>query len=467
MTKLHFHGACKEVTGSMHVVEHNGLYYALDCGMFQGRRAEANRKNRTFPVPADKIEAVILSHAHIDHAGLLPRLVKEGFKGTIYSTPATLDLCGIMLADAAHIQEEDAEFFNRKRRKDGEEQIEPLYVMDDAIETMKHFIAIPYDRTFEIGNGIRVTFTDAGHILGSAFIMMELPSENGKSSRLLYTGDLGRPNEPILRDPSRYPGCDYLIIESTYGSRVHDDPADMKEKLRQQIYLAVERSGKIIIPAFSVGRTQVLIYYLNQLVNEGKLPHIPIYIDSPLSVNATDIFRAHPECYDREAMELMEANGDILGNGCCRFIHKTEESKALNSFNKPCIIISASGMCEAGRILHHLANSVTDPKNTILIVGFQAMHTLGRRIVEREPEIKIFGRTYPLRCHIKTLNGFSSHADANEFRTWLAGHGPETKQVFVVHGEPDQQNGLLQTLKALDYANVSVPAMGEQYGLNH
>jgi metallo-beta-lactamase family protein len=466
MTNLLFHGAAGEVTGSMHLIEHNGRYIALDCGLFQGRRAEANEKNASFPVPPSKIEAVVLSHAHVDHCGRLPKLIKEGFKGTIYSTPATRDLAAILLADSAHIQTEDAEFFNRKRRKNGEPEIQPLYSAEDAVRTMNHFLSLPYGRQLDIGEGIKIRFSDAGHILGSAIVEIEIPSNNGKPIRLVFSGDLGRTQMPILRDPSPLPECDYVITESTYGSRVHDAPTDMKAKLCDQIQLAVSRSGKVIIPSFSVGRTQTLIYYIHQLFREGKLPAIPIFIDSPLSVDATNIFRAHPECYDTEARTLLNQMGDILGDGCCRFIHDAQDSKKLNDFNKPCVIISASGMCEAGRILHHLANSVSNPNNTILIVGFQAVNTLGRRIVEREPELKIFGRVYPLKAHVKSLNGFSSHADSVQFRSWFSGNGSKTKQVFIVHGEPDQQAGLVSLLGELNYKTVTVPKMGDKFPIN-
>jgi len=421
-----------------------------------------------FPIPPSQLDAVVLSHSHIDHCGRLPLLVKQGFQGNIYTTPASFDLAAILLADAAHIQMEDAEFYNQKRLKKGEAPIEPLYNIDDAARTMKNFISITYNHPFDIGFGIKVRFFDAGHILGSAIVLLEIHSNtnhNGQKPpiRLCYSGDLGRPNTPILMDPSPLPECDYLITETTYGARIHDDAAHMKEKLRQQILLAVERSGKIIIPAFSVERTQTLVYYLQQLVNEGRLPHIPIFIDSPLSVNATEIFRAHPECFDTEARNLLAANGEIFGNGCCHFVHQTEESKALNTFSKPCIIISASGMCEAGRILHHLANNISDPKNTVLIVGFQAMHTLGRRIVEREPEVSIFGRKYPLKCHIKTLNGFSSHADTHELRTWLQPRAKTIREVFLVHGEPDQQEGLVKILAELNVPKFHRPQMGESF----
>jgi metallo-beta-lactamase family protein len=465
MTKLLFHGACGEVTGSMHMIEQDGHYIPVDCGLFQGNRSDANPKNHIFPIPPAKIDVVVLSHSHIDHCGRLPLLVKEGFQGTVYTTPASFDLAAILLADAAHIQMEDAEFYNRKRLKKGELPIEPLYDNEDAAQAMKSFISIPYNHSFDIGFGIKVKFFDAGHILGSSIVLLEIPSGDAKKPpiRLCYSGDLGRPNVPILMDPSPLPECDYLITESTYGARIHDDAINMKEKLRQQILLAVERSGKIIIPAFSVERTQTLVYYLQQLVHEGQLPHIPIFIDSPLSVNATEIFRAHPECFDTEARNLLARSGDILGNGCCRFIHQTEESKTLNTFNKPCVIISASGMCEAGRILHHLANNITDPKNTVLIVGFQAMHTLGRRIVEREPEVTIFGRKYPLKCHVKTLNGFSSHADAHELRAWLQPRAKTIREVFLVHGEPDQQEGLIKILNELNLPKYRRPQMGDTF----
>jgi metallo-beta-lactamase family protein len=467
MTKLHFYGAAGEVTGSMHLLEHEGHYFAFDCGMFQGKRSEANEKNNSFPVDPRRIDAVVLSHAHIDHSGRLPLLVKRGFKGKIYATPATNDLSSILLADSAHIQMEDANFFNRKRRKNGEPEIAPLYDSDDVGDTMRHFVSVRYGRQQEIGCGIKIRFSDAGHILGSAIVDVEIPNKkNDGVTRLVFSGDLGRSNMPILRDPSPMPECDALIVESTYGGRIHDNPQDMKEKLCQQILLAVQRSGKVIIPSFSVGRTQTLIYYLEQLVRQGRLPHIPIFIDSPLSVDATEIFRTHPECYDQAAKGELKEFGDILGDSCCEFIHSVEQSKNLNDYKKPCVIIAASGMCEAGRILHHLANGISEPRNTILIVGFQAMNTLGRRIVDRVPEVRIFGRMYPLKAHVKTLNGFSSHADAAEFRHWLKGHGETTKQVFIVHGEPEQQEGLEMILKEYKYQNIYRPMMGDEFVLN-
>jgi len=464
MTRLIFDGGSGEVTGSMHILEHRGRYIALDCGLYQGRRAETNAKNRSFAIDPKKIDTVILSHAHIDHSGRLPRLVRQGFRGTIYGTPATRDLAAILLADSAHIQEEDADFYNRKRLKPGERPVKPLYTIDDAVATMRRFVAVPYLRQIDLGDGIKFRFHDAGHILGSAIVSVEV-NGGGKRVRLAFSGDLGRPGLPILRDPTPLPDCDHLIIESTYGARVHENPEYMKEKLREQILLTVERSGKVIIPAFSVGRTQTLVYFLSQLMHENALPDIPVFVDSPLATDATEIFRSHPECFDGEATVWLRTLGDIMGTGCCQFTRSTEASKRLNRRRKPCVIIAASGMCEAGRILHHLVHGVGNERNTILIVGFQAAHTLGRRIVEREPRIRIFGRMYRLKARVKTLNGFSSHADSKELADWLEPGADRIKQVFVVHGEEDQSQALAETLDGRGYKNVLRPTPGQQFAL--
>jgi len=465
MAKLICDGGCGEVTGSMHIVEHRGRYIALDCGLFQGRRSEANMKNRSFAVDPDKIECVILSHSHIDHCGRLPRLVKEGFRGLIYTTPASRDLAAILLADSAHIQEEDADFYNRKRLKNGESPIESLYSVEDAVRTMEQFIAVPYGKQFKLNGDIKVTFYDAGHILGSSIVQVDF-EEKSKTTRLVFSGDLGRAGLPILRDPSPLPDCDHLIVESTYGGRIHDNLQDMKEKLCEQILLTVQNSGKVIIPSFSVGRTQTLVYYLTQLIHEGRLPNIPIFIDSPLSTNATEIFRLHPECFDSEALKWLDRLGDIMGNHCCQFIRSTEDSKSLNGRREPCVIISASGMCEGGRILHHLANNITDERNTILVVGFMAAHTLGRRIVEREPEVKIFGQMYPLKAHVKTLNGFSAHADSNELAAWLAPKAGRIKKLLIAHGEPDQSQALADRAAKLGYRNIVLTTPELEVALN-
>lgn len=460
MSRLIFNGGCEEVTGSMHVLEHRGCHVALDCGLFQGRRAESNAKNRSFAVSADKIDSVILSHAHIDHCGRLPRLVKEGFKGTIYATPATRDLAAILLADSGHIQEDDAEFYNRKRLKPGEKPIEPLYTIADAVETMKHFVTVPYSKKFDLGNGIKAKLFDAGHILGSAIVSVEM-KDDSRTTRLVFSGDLGRPGLPILRDPAAMPDCDYLVVESTYGGRTHDNPADMKTSLLNEILSTFERRGKLIIPAFSVGRTQTLVYFISQLIHEGKLPHIDVFVDSPLASDATEIFRSHPECFDGEATTWLKQLGDIMGTGCCQFTRNVAASKKLNRRRKPCVIISASGMCEAGRILHHLANSIGSKRNTILMVGFQAAHTLGRRIVEGEPRVRIFGRTYPVKASVRELNGFSSHADADELADWVARGAGHVREAFVVHGEQDQRQALADEMRRLGYSSVRCANHGD------
>ncbi len=462
MSQFVFDGGCGEVTGSMHIIEHRGRYVALDCGLFQGRRAEANAKNRSFAVDPRKIDCVILSHGHIDHSGRLPRLVREGFTGTIYATPATRDLTAILLADSAHIQEEDAEFYNKKRLKNGEPPVEPLYNMEDAAETMKQFLAVPYNMPFSPVEGVRFTFFDAGHILGSAMVLLEIQDQRG-GVRVVFSGDLGRPGLPILKDPTPLPPCDHLIVESTYGNRTHENPRDMKDKLREQILLTVQRSGKVIIPSFSVGRTQNLVYYLTQLMHEGALPNIPVFIDSPLSVNATEVFRLHPECFDTEALRWVKQLGDVLGNTCCRFIRSTADSKALNDLHDPCVIISASGMCEAGRILHHLANNIEDERSTILVVGFMAEHTLGRRIVERQSEVKIFGRMYQLKARVKTLNGFSAHADAAELLGWVSPLAGQVRNVFVVHGEHEQSSVFAEKLREIGCRSVHQPTPGQEF----
>jgi len=453
------------VTGSMRLLDVNGARIALDCGLFQGRRAEVRAKNLSLPCPPNEIDAVVLSHAHIDHSGRLPHLVKEGFAGPIYATAATRDLAAVMLADSAHIQEEDAEYWNKKRVRRGDDPIEPLYDRNDAVQTIELFFGVTYGREFPIAPGVKVRFRDAGHMLGSATVRLRIDIGNGRSRRLLYTGDLGRYGVPILRDPEPLPECDYLICESTYGGRRTDPVPDMKERLAEVVEETCNRGGKVIIPSFSVGRTQTIVYNLHQLFAEGRLKAVPVFVDSPMAVNATEVFRLHPECYDLDARAFNFETGDMLGNGCCTYVRDVEESKKIHRRRSPCVIISASGMCEYGRILHHLKNNIRSAKTTVLIVGFQAQHTLGRRLVEGIEKVKIFGTMYPVNARVVVLNGYSSHADADELRQMTKPLAKKCRHAFLVHGEPDQCEALQTTLSASGFAKVSIPSSGEAFEL--
>lgn len=466
MIELMFHGAARRTTGSMHLFRHDGVTASLDCGLFQGHRAEARELNQKFPIPARKLEAVLLSHAHIDHSGRLPVLVKRGFDGPVYATPATRDLCALMLPDSGHIQEEDAEFWNTKRAREGE-QIEPLYTVADARATIPQFRAVDYDTTFSFFPDCSATYLEAGHILGSALVLVEV-NRNGNSTRLLYSGDLGRFDVPILRNPTEpLPQADYLITECTYANRRHDNPTDMKERLCRIISETAARGGKVIIPAFSVGRTQTIIYHLIQLFTEGRLEELPVFVDSPLSTGATEVFARHPECYDREAMRQWGKEGDLFGReGLVKYITDVEESKSLNHRREPCVIMAASGMCEAGRILHHLKNNVENDRNTVIIVGFMAQHTLGRRIVERREELRIFGRMYKLLARVEVLNGFSAHADVEEFRRLYRPIAPKLRGAFVVHGEEAQPEAMRELLEDLGCRDVRIPSPGDTVRLD-
>lgn len=462
--KLTFHGAAQRTTGSMHLLDIGGEAFALDAGLFQGRRHEARELNKDFPIRPRELDGVLLSHAHIDHSGNIPQLVSRGFDGRVHATAATCDLCRIMLADSGHIQEEDARFWNEKRAKTDEEKIQPLYTVADARAAEGHFSPVVYDEPVEFADGATATFLEAGHILGSACILVELSGR--RSVRLLYTGDLGRANMPILRDPLEpLPEVDYLITECTYADRRHENPTDMKQRLATIINQTRDAGGKVIIPAFSVGRTQNIVYYLSQAITEGLMEPLPIYVDSPLSVNATEVFNKHPDCYDRQAKRLYSKNGDIFGEGRVNFITQVEESKRLNEMDEPMVIIASSGMCEAGRILHHLKNNIAEEANTVIIVGFQAQHTLGRRIVERREEVKIFGRMYPLLCRIEVLNGFSAHADRRDFVRMLGPIAKNLRAAFVVHGEGRQPAAMHDILAAADCPRIHIPAPGNSFDL--
>ncbi len=468
--RIRFHGAAREVTGSMHMVEANGYKLALDCGLHQGHRAEADKKNRTFACRPEQLSAVILSHAHIDHCGKLPRLVREGFTGPVYMTAPTRDLTEILLADSAHIQHEDAIYWNKKRVKKGDAPIQPLYTQEDVDATVRLFKARPLHEPFGIAPGIRVTLHEAGHMLGSASVNVEVDEANGGPVTITYSGDLGRPGMAILQDPAPLPACDYLICESTYGGRETESPEGISDKLAQIINSTVERGGKVIIPAFAVGRTQVMVYHFHRLMREGRIRRdLPLIVDSPLAVRATEIFKKHPEAYDAEAAAFNDATaatGGMLQCDDCTYTQNVEESKALHGRNEPMIIISASGMCETGRILHHLKNNIEDPNNTVLIVGYQAAHTLGRRLMERQKRVRIFGEMYELRARVKVFNGFSAHANAEQLADMTAPLADRVRQAFLVHGEPDQSEELAATMRTRGFREVLVPEPGQTFQLH-
>ena len=457
--KIKFLGAAQTVTGSMHYLQINGSNILLDCGLFQGRRRESFERNRNLPFDASQVDAMLLSHAHIDHSGNIPSLVRGGSRGNIYATFATRDLCSAMLRDSAHIQEADVKYVNKRRLKKGLLPIEPLYTKADAVESLKYFVGMGYDRWFTVTPGVRAIFYDAGHILGSAIIVLDI-TENGRSYRLAFTGDLGRVDLPILKDPTLIHDVDYLITESTYGNREHETPYEAEEALQRVVTQTYKRRGKVIIPAFAVGRTQEVVYALHRLTLAGKIPEVDIFVDSPLAVNVTEIFRLHPESYDEETLQFMLDHPDPFGFTRLRYVRQVEESKKLNFLKEPAVIISASGMCEAGRILHHLKNNIEDARNTVLIVGFQAEHTLGRRIVERNPEVRIFGDEYKLRAKVEIINGYSAHADRSELLSWIksACEGGRLQKVFVVHGDPPKSRALAEGIRELGVPDVLVPA---------
>ena len=445
--RIQFLGAAREVTGSAHLVHANGRAILLDCGLFQGRRSETQERNRRLPCSVDRLDAVVLSHAHIDHAGRLPFLVKEGFRGEIHATKATRDLCEVMLADSAHIQEKDAEFLKRHR----ETAAEPLYTLRDVSTMLTQTRPYRYRERFEVVPGVWATFTDAGHILGSASVMLEW-DEGSVRRRLGFSGDIGRTGLSIISDPEPVSDVDWLIMESTYGDRDHTSVAGAREELARIVTETVARGGRVLIPAFAVGRTQELLFDLHQLTNEGRIPRVPVVIDSPLATEATNVFRENTADFDRSE-PMVRANVKhleaIFAFDQLRFTPNVEDSKATMRQHGPMIVIAASGMVESGRILHHLAHSAGDPRTTILIVGFQAEHTLGRRIVERREQIKVFGKEIPLRARVEVLSGYSAHADRTELQSWLdavRASSPRFSDLFLVHGERAAQDAFVATL---------------------
>jgi metallo-beta-lactamase family protein len=456
--EIEFVGAAREVTGSCHVLRVAEKTVLLDCGLFQGKRSDAQEKNLRLPVPIDEIDAIVLSHAHIDHAGRLPFLVRHGYAGTIWCTPATRDLCAVMLADSAHIQEKDAEFLARR----GKPHVDPLYSLRHTTRAIELMVSVPYHRPFDVVPGLRVTFTDAGHILGSASVALDC-TEGNETRRLVFSGDIGRSGLAIIRDPEPPEGADVLIMESTYGNRDHESVEGARGRLAAVVRETAARGGRVLIPAFAVGRTQELVYDLHVLARAGAIPAVPIYIDSPLAIDTTSVFEMHPDVFDH-AEVLVRTVQDLFRFDLVHYTRDVEESKALAGARGPMVIIAASGMAESGRILHHLAQGASDPRNTILIVGFQAEHTLGRRIVERRPMLKIFGDEVPLRAHVEILNGYSAHADRTELGAWVdrvRERSPRLRQVWLVHGEPPAQDELAATLHAKGLA-VRCPSSRER-----
>jgi metallo-beta-lactamase family protein len=446
--KITFCGAAETTTGSQHLIEVNGMRLLLDCGLYQGRRGDAWERNQTFAFDPASIDAVVISHAHIDHSGNLPNLVKQGFCGNVYATFATRDLCQIMLADSARIQVADAAFVNKKRARKGLPEIQPLYSPPEAERALRNFVSLDYHRPMPIGRGVTLEFFDAGHILGSAQVALriEVPGTSEKKT-LLFSGDIGRGSNDLLRDPERIEGVDYLIMESTYGGHEHELPTTARDALCALINVARQRGGKILIPAFAVERTQQLIYALHQIIESECIEPIPVYVDSPLAVSATEVFRLHPECFNDEVYQFLFARRDPFGFESLRLIRDVKESMALNSLPGVAIIVASSGMCEAGRILHHLRNNISDPKTTILFVGYCAENTLGWKIRNGDSTVNIFGESFENRATVEILDSFSGHADNSELVDYFRETGGKKSHVWLVHGSPERCGALLPQLR--------------------
>lgn len=467
--KIQFLGAAQEVTGSKHLITlDSGKKILLDCGMYQGKGLETDAMNRDLGFDPTEVDYLILSHAHIDHSGLVPYIVNLGFKGQIYSTNATRDLCSIMFADAAHIQEHDTYIFNKRRIKKGLPPVKPLYDSNDAAEALTNFISIAYNKRIEIAhNEAYVTFTDAGHILGSAVVNLELYDSKKRKVRLAYTGDVGRSENRILRKPQPFPQADYIITESTYGDRLHTDYRTSESEVLDIVkHTCVDKKGKLLIPSFSVGRTQEIVYTLDRLQTKGKLPPIKVYVDSPLSTNATNIFKLHPECFNKDIRAYMEDDPDPFGFNNLSYILSANDSKRLNSLNDPCIIISASGMMEAGRIKHHLANNISNPRTTVMVVGYCAPTTLGARIVKGANEVSIHGNKYDVRAEIMKIESYSAHGDYNELTEFLSMQEKrDMRKLFLVHGEKEVQEHFKTHLEENGFENIVIPKLKDEFEL--
>ncbi|MDR0231889.1 MAG: MBL fold metallo-hydrolase [Dysgonamonadaceae bacterium] len=466
--KIAFHGAAQTVTGSKHLLSlNNGKKILFDCGMFQGMGKETDRMNRHFGFKADEVDYVFLSHAHVDHSGLLPRLVKDGFGGKIYATPATIDVISALLLDSANIQKQDIYLLNKRRREEGKRLLEPLYTEEDARKVMEHVVPLDYNMPCRVDEDIELEFFDVGHIIGSATVYVKI-KENGKITRIAFSGDVGRYGDPIIRSPRPFPQVDYMIIESTYGNKVHEPIETYANDLKKNILeTCIHKKGKLIIPAFSVGRTQELLFALNQLELDGELPALDYYVDSPLSTTITTIVKRHPECFNKAVQKLMKVEVDPFNFKGLQYITDKRKSQELNYSHKPCVIISASGMAEAGRVKHHIANSIENWRNTILIIGYCEPQSLGARLKHRPEEVGIFGNRYEVKAAIQTIDSMSAHADYHDLCQYLACQTPQDmKQLFIVHGEPDVQVEFKNRLMRKGFQDVIIPKIHEEFGLS-
>jgi metallo-beta-lactamase family protein len=465
--KIRFLGAAREVTGSKHLITiENGKKILLDCGMFQGKGLETDAMNRNLGFDPADIDHIILTHAHIDHSGLIPYVHKLGFRGSVVCTDATRDLCAIMLADSGHIHENDVKWFNKRRIAKGLEPVEPIYTEKEARASMELFISVAYNRKFNIDNNIRVKFTNNGHMLGSSVVTLEI-NEKGKMYKIGYTGDIGRPANRILKSPEPFPHCDYLITEATYGNRLHPQMQEAEgELLRILHHTCVEKQGKLIIPSFAIGRTQEVVYSLNNFFNQGKLPRVDMYVDSPLAVNATEIFKMHTDNLNEDVKEVMVYDPDPFGFSSLHYITSSDDSKKLNANKKPCVIISASGMMEAGRIKHHLANNIEDPNNTILAVGYCSPVTLGAKILRGDKVVSIFGEEHPVNADVERIEAFSGHGDYNEMLNYISCQDKsKLKKVFLVHGDYEAQQFYQGVLTKAGFENIEIPEHGQEFTL--
>ncbi len=462
--QIQFCGGAQTVTGSQFLVSVNGSRVLLECGLFQGKREETYQKNHNFLFAPESLDAVIVTHAHMDHSGNIPNLTKRGFTKSVYAAAATVDLCKILLRDSAFLQEKDVEWVNKIRAKHHQPPVEPLYSIADAEDAMDQFVGIDYNHPFPVAPGVTVTFRDAGHILGSASILLEL-EENGRKIRVGVSGDIGRPGIPIMCDPNELRDLDVLVMESTYGNRLHGAFDDVEEEMAEVIREAAQCGGKVIIPSFAVGRTQLVVYLLHKLFNQGRIPEIPVFVDSPMACNATEVFRKHTDSFDRETNRVfLHDHEDPFGFSRLKYVHEASDSKALNGLAYPHVIISASGMAEGGRILHHLRNNIHNWRTLLLFVGYAAKDTLARKIMDGEKKVKIFGEEHKVSCRIKIMDSFSAHADRRDLLNYARMTPPQRlKKIFLVHGEPDQSIPLKDALRSNGYQEVHYPAPGESF----